>query len=889
MKKKLFSTLMGVLLISSIYAQFSGIFPDLAMFNYSNECGPGAVVPWYGKLYAITYSPHSPNGSSDKLYIIDEHNSMEIYDGSVGGTPANRMIHKESNQLIIGPYFIDSTGGIRVIPPAQMYGRLTGVARHLTNPDSLVYFYTMEEGWYEVNVHTLEVETLNVDGNAIGNTNGTLFPGYHGKGAYTGQNRLIVSNNGEVGGANVSYTGPSGSLNEYKDGSWSLVERMQFVEVTGPGGIYGNSSMSDPVWATGWDEKSVVLKLLDNDKWYTYRIPKASYTYDGKHGWHTEWPRIRRVNDTLLLMTMHGTMFDFPETFSFNNSAGIKPLTTYLKMVVDMAPMADSIVLACNDASKFSNKLVGQAQSNLLFTSVDEFKNWGPRDGFGGVWMNDDVSAGNASVPYLFANYDRKVLHISHTTSESLTLTVEIDKSGNNTWEKVTDIEVPAKAYKWYEFPEGLTGEWVRLSTNKDGEGVTAFFHYTDSAKGAEVNSRGEGIFKSLPFVDSEDDVVGGIVRLRGNDERALQYIARYENGGDDHYRMNADMKINTYNNNSAYQYFLNNGDVTSLDFSIDDASAYLTKDGKKYRLPKGHKAYAGPFEVGFPRGHREVVTERSLWNLAGSFYEIPRNISGGIPYLKPICTHNRKITDFASYRGMLVLVGTNASSGEDGHYIKTEDGKAGLWFGNVDDLWRMGQPKGVGSTWKNKSVNANVPSDPYVMLGYDEKRLLMSHKSTETVEFKVEVDVSGKGNWNTYGTFNVVPGDTLIHTFPDGYSAHWVRTTVNKNCEVTATFVYDTEIPDKDDSTTSIPKPEGKGLEQIRMYPNPAKDYLTIISVRNNKINIVISDLSGQVIYQDAFLHHVKIDIRKRTGRGVFTVRLNSGNEWLLKRLVVL
>ena len=44
--------------------KISGGYPHLAMTNSSNECGPGAIVPWADRLWAVTYSPHSPNGSS---------------------------------------------------------------------------------------------------------------------------------------------------------------------------------------------------------------------------------------------------------------------------------------------------------------------------------------------------------------------------------------------------------------------------------------------------------------------------------------------------------------------------------------------------------------------------------------------------------------------------------------------------------------------------------------------------------------------------------------------------------------------------------------------------------------------------------------------------------
>src|SRR6187399_2358570 len=105
--------------------QVSGIYPHLAMFNKEGECGTGAVVPWADRLWVISYGPHLPMGSSDKLYEITPDLQQIIHPESVGGTPANRMIHRESNQLIIGPYFIDADRKVRVMKPKFMPGRLT--------------------------------------------------------------------------------------------------------------------------------------------------------------------------------------------------------------------------------------------------------------------------------------------------------------------------------------------------------------------------------------------------------------------------------------------------------------------------------------------------------------------------------------------------------------------------------------------------------------------------------------------------------------------------------------------------------------------------------------------------------------------------------------------
>ena len=89
------------------------------------------------------------------------------------------MIHAESGQLFIGPYAIDSAGRVRVIPYSVMPGRHTANARHLYDPAHYIYYGTMEEGLYEVNVHTLAVKELFRDGNFQKKTT----PGYAPEGA----------------------------------------------------------------------------------------------------------------------------------------------------------------------------------------------------------------------------------------------------------------------------------------------------------------------------------------------------------------------------------------------------------------------------------------------------------------------------------------------------------------------------------------------------------------------------------------------------------------------------------------------------------------------------------------------------------------------------------
>ena len=284
----------------------SGIYPRLAFYNEEGECGTGAVVPWNGDLWAITYGPHKPFGSTDKLYRISPDKHLTVCDESIGGTPANRMIHRESGQLNIGPYFIDANSNIRVIPWQQAPGRYTATARHLTDPEHKLYIGTMEEGFYEVDVNTLETVELYKDLNEQNRLKAKdksykvvdLLPGAHGKGMYSGQGVLVYADNGEnTPEAMKFFDAESGSLSEWDGKDWKVVRRNQFVEITGPGGIYGNENPeTDPIWTTGWDHKSVLLGVREpQNGWTFYRLPKASHSYDGAHGWNTEWPRIRNI------------------------------------------------------------------------------------------------------------------------------------------------------------------------------------------------------------------------------------------------------------------------------------------------------------------------------------------------------------------------------------------------------------------------------------------------------------------------------------------------------------------------------------------------------------------------------------------------------------------
>ena len=775
-----------------VHVSRSGIYPHLAFYNDEGECGTGAIVPFADRLWVVTYAPHSPRGSSDKLYEIDVDLNMTVRPESIGGTPANRMIHRESKQLFIGPYVIDESRKVRVIPYKKMFGRPTGNARHLTNPMNKIYCASMEEAIYEIDVRTLETKTLFYDESQNGSPK-TNLPGYHGKGLYSGQGKLVYANNGEHGQAarNNPFT-PSGVLAQWdgKQKNFEIVLRNQFTEVTGPGGIYGSKNpLSDPIWANGWDARSLILMCMHKGKWHRYRLPKASHSYDGAHGWNTEWPRIREIGEgDNLLMTMHGMFWNFPKTFTPENSKGISPRSTYLKVIGDFARWGSYIVMGCDDTAKseFLNKrkakghvAAPQSQSNLWFVKPEEIDHLGPVIGRGAVWLNDTVEAATPSDSYLFSGFQSRAAHLF--TSAPTTLTFEVDLNGNNTWTELSTVNVDG--YHWYSFPTASRGTWIRVTSSDSLKKATVWFTYAnpDTRKPGKNHDTFRGLAKA-----SEKEINFGIIRARGDNKRDLHFAS--DKGL---YQLNTDLSLVRLKDQNRENWLQKHAAIPQRAgiLSVDKASVlYIDDNGKRFRLPKGSSSLDD--EEG--RICREVATERDLFNAHGTFYELPANNALGFPRIRPIATHNLRIHDFCSYRGLLILSGTSTTNipKNNSHLIHSTDRKTSLWAGAVDDLWGLGKPVGDGGPWSATKVTAGKPSDPYLMTGYDRKDLTISAASP--CQITAQIDISGNGDWVDYRSFEIKNiNQQASHSFPGDFQAYWIRFVCNKDTSVSAKLIY--------------------------------------------------------------------------------------------------
>jgi hypothetical protein len=762
----------------------SGIYPHLAYFNNEGECGTGAVVPWADRLWVITYGPHLPNGSSDKLYEIDAALTLNIRPESVGGTPANRMIHRESSQLFIGPYAIDQQRKVRVITPQQMFGRHTGNARHLTDPAGKIYYATMEEGLYEVDVHSLAVTELWADEQRKQGRHADL-PGYHGKGLYSGQGRLIYANNGDHAQKALSDpTIPSGALAEWdgKADKWNVVRRNQFTEVTGPGGIDGSAHPeTDPVWTIGWDASSLILMLLDGGQWHSYRLPKVSHSYDGAHGWNTEWPRIREIGGDEMLMTMHGAFWRFPKTFSAANPNGIRVRSAYLKVIGDFCRWNDRLVFGCDDTAKaeFLNKRSvkggiagpGQSQSNLWFTDPAVLDRLGPGHASGAVWLRSNVKAGEEAEPFLVAGWkNRSAWFVNEGTSEA-----RFDGD-------LGEVTLAPRTSKRVEL--ATDADWVRVKALADATKVSVVFTFgSGDARGTQPDAMFSGL---AALADKEP--LDGLLRARGDNLRTL---AVGTSAG--YYELDGELNLKRVDDPKALAYVQKEVAIPKNVITIDDASVLVIDDRKRrWRLPKGDPAFDELTSGGALRICREVATERDIFHACGTFYELPAENADGFAKIRPISSHGLRVTDYASYRGLLVMTGVKPAAPAGEHILRSDDGKAAVWAGAIDDLWKLGRPRGEGGPWAGTLVKAAEPSDPYLFWGYEERTLHLKHLAEAPITFLVELDLTGTGLWVQQESVTVPPGETgILVKFAPSVQARWLRVTAGAPCTATARLTY--------------------------------------------------------------------------------------------------
>jgi hypothetical protein len=453
----------------------NGVFPHLAVkakhLPRRSETGIGALMPWADRLWFVTYVAHKKGtGDGTGLFTVDDDLRLTRRPESVVGTYANRMIHKATSQLVIGPHVIDVEGNVRTFADLVDV-RLTATCEHLTDPADKVYFLGMEGEFFEADVKTLKVTQLYDLRREL--TDGGEMPRPHFKDAFTGHGRVVVANN--------SYYGPDfdrgvsdGRLAEWDGaGAWRVLERTQFNTVAGRNaGDLGNA-----IYAVGQDRASAVLRVyLPATGWQTYRLPKGTHTQD--HAWTTEWPRIREVESERWLLNASGMFYELPSMTYADRVWGLRPVCTHLRIIGDYCGWNGLLVMAGDQTTPIhdTNAYVGQPQANLWLGKTDDLWTFGGKPaGWGGPWWEADVRAGAPSDPYLMTGFEHKGLHVTHDAPRPVRFDVEVDFMGHGAWRRYASLDVDGYAH--HVFPTGFSAHWVRLVPHESCRATAQLFY----------------------------------------------------------------------------------------------------------------------------------------------------------------------------------------------------------------------------------------------------------------------------------------------------------------------------------------------------------------------------------------------------------------------------
>jgi hypothetical protein len=179
------------------------------------------------------------------------------------------------------------------------------------------------------------------------------------------------------------------------------------------------------------------------------------------------------------------------------------------------------------------------------------------------------------------------------------------------------------------------------------------------------------------------------------------------------------------------------------------------------------------------------------MLSVCGTFFELPAENADGFAKIRPICSHNLRVTDFGGYRGLFLMSGISPDAPAGEHILRSDDGNAALWAGAIDDLWKLGKPRGTGGPWQETKVHANQKSDPYLMWAYDKRTLRLSHAENQPITFTIELDLTGAGLWVPYAHYDVAHGQQVTMEFEPTVQARWLRVSANEACTATAQLEY--------------------------------------------------------------------------------------------------
>lgn len=423
--------------------------------DLASETGIGAIVPFAGKLWFITYPDVNNNGRGTGLWVMDER-MQPVLVAETNVTSAARITF--ANALFIGVHKITDAGVVTPITGFGANDRIAGYAKLAGKSD--LYAMTMDGIIWKVNPTTCVATQTGLttpNGQAGLNITGQA----HGK-------EVWGHSDGDHLFCTLNKENPDGRLGIYtvSTGAWTDVDAGHNSWVAVAGSYDGKGH----IFATGHDGLSALLWMFNGQTFDAtprkFRIPLPSDQQ--KEGWQQEWMRIRAVETERYLMDLHGGFFQLSPFLARDDAFAtamprVEPIARHMRTIPDYAFWNGYLVLGGNQATPQSgNKYlnVGQPQSGLLFTTLDDIWSWGKPAGTGFWYRNASVTSGVQSEYMLLRGYNQKELNLVNGTGTDLSVDVRLrmgEMAGDYTY---TTITVPANSHAGVLLP---AADWAAV------------------------------------------------------------------------------------------------------------------------------------------------------------------------------------------------------------------------------------------------------------------------------------------------------------------------------------------------------------------------------------------------------------------------------------------
>ncbi len=431
-------------------------------------CGWSAWVLLIAPLPADNsgqFAQKSPTASAlanyqDELWLVGTQITRP-FDSPLGSVPTSQVGRPSTNclklpsHLILGSWAVSNSK-----VPFQFQGlqdvELAGVCRHPGGEKKLC-FLTVDGRLLGADLDSMQTQPIFEEmSKALGL--GQAQPQF--RALFNAHDRLFVVNDldptqGPVRGR------ASGRLAEWDwRGAWRVVDQSPYVDVSGTESATG--LREDLIFALGYDAKSLLLRVWHQNQWRRYRLP-----------WN--WPPrsglgngIREMQAGRWLMSAFGNLYELQPPQEAGFAPHLRPICRLQQPVLDFTFYRGGVAMILQEHQK-----TGQLR---LVTMEDLVR--GPQScGTGGVWQDQLVRASEVSEPFLMAGFGRKTLHLTNEGTEPMEIDLLIDARGNDEFQALHRISLPAGAYVPYIFPEGFSGAWWRLQSVQNGK-ITAFATY---------------------------------------------------------------------------------------------------------------------------------------------------------------------------------------------------------------------------------------------------------------------------------------------------------------------------------------------------------------------------------------------------------------------------